>query len=717
MNQGVYVVIDTITVVLSLVLMFMALSGGGVKIRVNRLYAIFAVALALWLPAIHIGNNLSTPVNVALVANYIVFSCSFLVSVMLLKIASEIADISFIKRIIKYYEIILWPFTIVSATPLVGMGIEPQDEVNGVVFGPLGGLYGILLTVNILLAIFTIIWGIKHCQGLKKVQLKTVGWGILITMPLVMVLSFILPVLTGNFVFTEFGATPSILMAISLYYATIRHQLFDIKQATMRTVGYALTVATMAGIYVALAYTLSLVFFRGQVVSGISFSPLNIILALVIALVFQPIKRFFDRITNRIFYRNEYDRDTFFMEFGKILSHDTDLKLLLREASHYLAINMKAEYASFYLLNLGIYGNGQTKKANFRRKEINVLTGYVQAKLLGAEAVSEDMLEAGDAKEVLEKHKIKIFMPLMAQKEVFGYLLLGEHKSRGYSRRDLTVLNSIANELSIAIQNSMSVEEIRELNATLQQKIDDATNELRTKNRQLQRLDEVKDEFLSIASHQLRTPLTSIKGYVDMLLEGDFGEVSGRQREVLDDIFTSSERMVQLINDFLNVSRIQTGKFALERRPTDLEELIEKEIKLMSASLEQRNLKIDWQCDEMMPLLNVDTDKIRQVVVNMIDNAVYYSRPNSTIKVKLDKEFDNLIFTVTDTGIGVPAKDQANLFGKFFRASNARKRRPDGTGVGLYLAKKIIDTHGGEIIFKSVEGEGSTFGFKLPLVA
>jgi signal transduction histidine kinase len=405
------------------------------------------------------------------------------------------------------------------------------------------------------------------------------------------------------------------------------------------------------------------------------------------------------------------------MEFGKILSHDTDLKLLLREASHYLAINMKAEYASFYLLNLGIYGNGQTKKANFRRKEINVLTGYVQAKLLGAEAVSEDMLEAGDAKEVLEKHKIKIFMPLMAQKEVFGYLLLGEHKSRGYSRRDLTVLNSIANELSIAIQNSMSVEEIRELNATLQQKIDDATNELRTKNRQLQRLDEVKDEFLSIASHQLRTPLTSIKGYVDMLLEGDFGEVSGRQREVLDDIFTSSERMVQLINDFLNVSRIQTGKFALERRPTDLEELIEKEIKLMSASLEQRNLKIDWQCDEMMPLLNVDTDKIRQVVVNMIDNAVYYSRPNSTIKVRLDKELDNLIFTVTDTGIGVPAKDQANLFGKFFRASNARKRRPDGTGVGLYLAKKIIDTHGGEIIFKSVEGEGSTFGFKLPLVA
>lgn len=716
MDISIYVLVDTVTVLLSVILAFMSLANGGYKLRINRFYVAMSLALSLWLLSNHVGNNLLSSREVAIFANYFVFGCSLTVSVLGLKILAILGDVKIFDKS-RIYNFVAGLLIIISFTPMVGEDIIRQEYINGVVFGPLGDVYGLALIINTIFTLLVIIIGLKKSNNIRRKQLVSIGYSMLIALPVVALFAYILPVVTGNFYFTEFGSTPMFIVVAATYFAVIRHQLFDIRQATMRTVGYALTVVTMAGIYVALAYAVSLLFFRGQVVEGISFSPLNIALALVLAFIFQPIKKFFDKITNKIFYRNEYDSSTFFTEFGRILSHDTDLKLLLREANQYLASNMKAEYALFYLFNRGVFGNGHAKKFDITKKEIALLTDYIQPRLVNSEAVISEAVEVSEVRDMLNRHTVKVFMPLMVKKEIFGYLFFGEHKSRGYSRRDLMVLSSVANELNIAIQNSMSVEEIREFNATLQQNIDEATNELRAKNRQLQRLDEVKDEFLSIASHQLRTPLTSIKGYVDMMLEGDFGPVSKEQREVLNDVFTSSERMVQLINDFLNVSRIQTGKFSLERRPTDLEELIEKEIKLMSASLEQRDLKIDWRCDEVMPLLNIDADKVRQVVVNMIDNAIYYSRPGTVIKVELVKTKDNLVFTVTDTGIGVPIKEQANLFGKFFRASNARKRRPDGTGVGLYLAKKIIDNHGGEVIFESTEGKGSTFGFKLPLVA
>ena len=164
----------------------------------------------------------------------------------------------------------------------------------------------------------------------------------------------------------------------------------------------------------------------------------------------------------------------------------------------------------------------------------------------------------------MTSHRIALLMPLMREDTVLGYLALGDNQgSGGYTNRDIKVLGTISDELLIAIQNALSVQEVRDINANLQQRIDSATTELRTSNARLRRLDAAKDEFLSMASHQLRTPLTSVKGYLSMVLEGDVGRISKTQRELLSEAFTSSERMVHLIHDFLNVSRLQTGKFAL----------------------------------------------------------------------------------------------------------------------------------------------------------
>jgi signal transduction histidine kinase len=200
-----------------------------------------------------------------------------------------------------------------------------------------------------------------------------------------------------------------------------------------------------------------------------------------------------------------------------------------------------------------------------------------------------------------------------------------------------------------------------------------------------------------------------------MVLEGDAGKITGMQRQLLGEAFTSSERMVHLINDFLNVSRLQTGKFILEMHAVDLAKVTAQEVESLQTTAHAHDLKLNYRVPDYFPVLYVDEGKIRQVLMNFIDNAIYYSPESTTINVTLTVEEGFAVLKVKDTGIGVPQAEQAHLFTKFYRASNARKQRPDGTGVGLFLAKKVIVAHGGNMLFSSVEGEGSTFGFRLPI--
>lgn len=260
------------------------------------------------------------------------------------------------------------------------------------------------------------------------------------------------------------------------------------------------------------------------------------------------------------------------------------------------------------------------------------------------------------------------------------------------------------------------VEEKSNPDDELQKQIDAATAELRKANIELQRLDDGKDEFVSMASHQLRTPLTSIKGYLSMVLEGDAGELNREQRKLLEEAFTSSERMVRLIGDFLNVSRLQNGKFTIDRSAqVNLADLVEQEIDNVDEIAKSRGIGIAYHKPAGFPVLYLDEDKMRQVVMNYLDNAVYYSPESKTITVRLYKNEGTVVLEVIDRGMGVPKGVQKRLFTKFFRAKNAQKQRPDGTGIGLYLAKMVITGHGGRIIFESTEGKGSMFGFRLPI--
>lgn len=294
-----------------------------------------------------------------------------------------------------------------------------------------------------------------------------------------------------------------------------------------------------------------------------------------------------------------------------------------------------------------------------------------------------------------------LLIKLNARQKLVGLMAIGFLQApESIGPDELQLFARLSEAVGVAVDNRLLFEENKHI-----------VNQLQKTNDKLKALDEAKDEFISMASHQLRTPLTSVKGYLSMVLEGDAGKVSKTQQKLLDQAFISSQRMVYLIADLLNVSRLRTGKFVIEALPTNLAEVVEGEINQLVETAAGRNLKLTYKKPAKFPTLMMDETKIRQVVMNFVDNAIYYTPSGGHIVVSVAETPKSIDFAVTDDGIGIPPTEQHHLFTKFFRAGNARKARPDGTGLGLFMAKKVVVAQGGSIIFNSKEGKGSTFGF------
>jgi signal transduction histidine kinase len=606
---------------------------------------------------------------------------------------------------------------LLTLSPFALTSVELNNDLTVTSAGPAMIFFVGHALFTIVLAFRELIQKHRHARGVKATQLQILIFASILIWILVPITNFALTPLLKTVLFINFAPVYTMAFTAIIGYAVVSQKLFDIKFAAVRTVVYGLSLAALAGMYYFMVYVVSFLLFSGQNDTSTIANPINIFLALILAFVFQPIRNFFDRVTNNVFYRDRYSTDEFYTKLSETLTESNNLISMLEQASNEFETTFKSSQA---LLIVAHTQNkytiaGTSKHRRLPTPDIQEINAYVKEhgdKIIVTSLISS---EFAHLKRILMSHKIEIMMPLVRRGDIMGYLALGEQLGSGYTGRDLKVLATISDELIIAIQNALSVQEVKDINANLEQRIHAATSELRTSNARLQRLDATKDEFLSMASHQLRTPLTSVKGYLSMMLEGDVGKTTPMQNKVLEEAFSSSERMVHLIHDFLNVSRLQTGKFMLELEPTDLVKLIEEEVKSLERVAKSRNMEIEFANKAGNVSLILDDNKIRQVVMNYIDNAIYYSHPETTIKVELSKKDNEVALKVKDTGIGVPPSEQARLFGKFYRATNARKQRPDGTGVGLFLAKKVIAAHYGDVLFESKQGKGSMFGFKLPV--
>jgi len=314
---------------------------------------------------------------------------------------------------------------------------------------------------------------------------------------------------------------------------------------------------------------------------------------------------------------------------------------------------------------------------------------------------------AGAVLDLIKKAKTNTLhlIKLIARKRLVGVLAVGiKEPIAGINPAELEHLSRVGEAVGLALDNALLAEQYQQV-----------LQKLKQSNEKLQELDEAKDDFISMASHQLRTPLTSIKGYLSMLSDGDAGPLNETQKKFIEQSFISSQRMVYLISDLLNVSRLKTGKFIIEPVETYLPDVVEQEVAQLVETAKSRQVELTFVKPQDFPKLILDETKIRQVVMNFIDNAIHYSKNGGHIRAELKVVGGSVQYTVTDDGIGVSKADQPHLFTKFYRGENARKARPDGTGLGLYMGKKAIVASGGALLFKSEEGKGSVFGFSFPL--
>ncbi len=294
--------------------------------------------------------------------------------------------------------------------------------------------------------------------------------------------------------------------------------------------------------------------------------------------------------------------------------------------------------------------------------------------------------------------KSSIVYPLTIGDRTLGILVISMNRDyETLSESEKEIIPSIVNVVSLGLDKSLTYEELKDL------------------NEKLKGLDKLKTEFLSLASHQLRSPLTAIKGYTSMLLEGDFGAIGDKQKEAIDRVFQSSSHLAKIVEDLLNVSKIEQGGMKYVMAPFDLEKVGNELATDLSITAQKKGLALTFKSDgKGGHIVNGDMEKIRQVVLNVIDNAIKYTQTGSiTVSLAKDEASGMERLSVTDTGMGISPEEKEKLFQKFSRGEGG-KTNTGGSGLGLYLAKQISEAHGGRIVIDSPGvGLGSTFTIEL----
>lgn len=672
----------------------------------NRwLLLIFNTAIGAWILSYILAD---TPGDLAIFWNRFTFAGGLIVVYMGYLVVASLGNRLGISVLLNGLVLAIWT-AIILFTPLIVDSLSPRLTADGAIAGfdvgrgPAYPLYVASLLITGASVVGFVVYLRRKSRGRFRSQLGLISAGFGGMLVLGFTTGVILPLVFHNSSPANLTFLSVFLLMAAFTYSIVQQRLFDLRLAVARSLGYFMSLAFIAVFYVVGIFSLSDVVFKNQT-TDIALRTYYIVAALFVALTFTPLTRFFSRITQRIFFRDNYDTETVIGNLTSSLVGNVDLQVLTRTASHILQQAIQVEFLTIITVR---YDGGYE----------DILK---PVRALNKPLVITDELMAHHKRtaEKLGEANIALISRLQTHQELVGYLVCGT-KIRGdaLTTQDVELIRVASGELAVAVQNALRFEEISHFNEKLKQEIEEATAQLRDSNRKLKKLDEAKDEFISMASHQLRTPLTSVKGYISMVIDGDAGKLTPPQQKLLEEAFTAAQRMVYLIGDFLNVSRLQTGRFVLEVRKTDLARVVQDEVAQLANTAARRSITLHYHNPTNFPVVTLDENKMRQVIMNFIDNAIFYSRPGGAVDVTLLDTGREMRFEVHDTGIGVPEAERHKLFTKFFRAENARRVRPDGTGIGLFMAKKVIAAHGGSILFDTKENKGSTFGFVLPYAA
>jgi signal transduction histidine kinase len=287
-------------------------------------------------------------------------------------------------------------------------------------------------------------------------------------------------------------------------------------------------------------------------------------------------------------------------------------------------------------------------------------------------------------------------MPMVREGRLIGSLVVSRNRPGDFPAETIELLRTFATQSALAIQNARLFREIED------------------KSRQLEAASRHKSEFLANMSHELRTPLNAIIGFSEVLMQRMFGELNAKQDEYLRDIYDSGRHLLSLINDILDLSKIEAGRMELELTDFDPPTAIDSALTLVRERATRRGIALQKTLDERLGQVQADERKVRQVVLNLLSNAIKFTPEGGRIEIHAVPVDGSVEVSVTDTGVGIAPEDQAAVFEEF-RQVGASAARQEGTGLGLALCRKFVELHGGTIWVTSAVGAGSTFTFRLPV--
>jgi len=326
-----------------------------------------------------------------------------------------------------------------------------------------------------------------------------------------------------------------------------------------------------------------------------------------------------------------------------------------------------------------------TGRALLERKLIHVPDVLADAEYKRTDLVESDPFRAVAA------------VPMLRDGEPLGLITFTRDKPVPFSAKQLELMATFADQAAIAIENIRLLDELRQKSA-----------ELEVASRH-------KSEFLANMSHELRTPLNAIIGFSEVLHENMFGELNEKQREYVDDIHHSGRHLLSLINDILDLAKIEAGRMELELSEFAVQAALENSLALIRERAQNHGVELRCEIDPALDTIHADERKFKQVMLNLLSNAVKFTPNGGTVSVQAKKNGALLSVSVTDTGAGIAPEDHTAAFEEFKQVGNDHARKAEGTGLGLPLTKRIIELHGGEIRLESALGKGSTFSFTIPL--
>jgi len=267
-----------------------------------------------------------------------------------------------------------------------------------------------------------------------------------------------------------------------------------------------------------------------------------------------------------------------------------------------------------------------------------------------------------------------------------------------------TILDGLSSTVARIVQQSIAEDSLRE-----------STRKIEAQNIQLQKLDKIKSDFLNITSHELRTPMSAIKGYTQMVFKQKLGQITEEQQQALTVVLRNTDRLDNLIRDILDVSRLESGTMKFVPEKTNPGKMIKEAIETMQPTAELKNIKISTEIENDVPEMMVDPERIKQVIINIVNNAIKFSPNGSIINVRTKREKDTVLFVIQDFGRGIPKDKQEKIFEIFYQVDSGMDRKFGGAGLGLAISRGIVLSHGGNIWVESEPDKGSTFRFALPI--